>query len=299
MADRSASIRQRLLNLSRDKGEVFDRILNRFAIERMLYRISCSAYRDQFVLKGAMLYVLWYDVPHRATRDMDLLGLGSSDAPSLESVFRDLCSVDADDGLEFLADSIRGDEIREGANYQGVRIKMVVMLGSAQISLQIDVGFGDTVTPAPQEVEFPVLLDLPSPHLKAYPVQTVVAEKFESIVALGIGNSRMKDFFDLWAISSTTEFEGAMLARAIRSTFERRGTQISSDRPLALTDTFTMDPEKMAQWKGFIRKNRLEDEQLELSDAVSRLVQFVWPPYTAIGESELFTKSWKPDRGWE
>jgi predicted nucleotidyltransferase component of viral defense system len=235
--DVAASVRQRLLNLARERGEDFGLVLTHYALERVMYRLSVSGHREQFVLKGAMLFALWGGDPHRPTRDLDLLGHGTIDTQRLEQIFREVISVEVEkDGLEFLTETVRGARIREDEEYEGVRVQLEARLATARIKVQIDVGFGDVMTPAPQEIEYPVLLDFPAPRLRTYPRETVVAEKFEALVKLGIANSRMKDFYDLWVMARDFEFEGALLSQAIKATFERRGTALPTDVPLALSD---------------------------------------------------------------
>jgi hypothetical protein len=175
LSNRSASVRQRLLNLTRTRGEEFQRVLTRFALERLLYRLSLSPYRERFLLKGAMLFVAWFPESHRPTKDLDLSGYGDSSREMLMEIFRTLCGMEgSEDGMEFLPGTITCTEIREETEYGGLRINLVAKLGTAEIPVQVDIGFGDIITPAPEEIDFPVLLNLPAPHLRAYPKETVV-----------------------------------------------------------------------------------------------------------------------------
>jgi len=199
-----ASVRQRLLNLSRERGEDFNFTLTRYANERLLYRLARSPYRDQFVLKGAALFQVWSESLYRPTRDVDLLGFGDSTATGIGSVFHELCVLEVEpDGLRLLPDSVRAEEIRDQQEYGGLRVHLMADLDGAQIALQVDVGFGDAVTPGIEEADFPTLLDFPAPHLRTYPRETVIAEKFEAMVRLGIVNTRMKDFYDVWQLART------------------------------------------------------------------------------------------------
>lgn len=226
-ADLAASVRQRLLNQSQKLGEVFDLTLTRYAIERFLYRLTCSAYADQFVLKGAILFAVWTGQMYRPTRDIDLLGFGDSSAETLIHLFKEICAVEVDpDGLMFDGRSVQVEEIREAQEYPGQRVRLQAHLGQARISLQVDIGFGDVITPAAPEVEYPSLLDFPAPRLRVYPKETVIAEKFQAMVVLGFINSRMKDFYDVWLMSKEFSFAGRLLARAIQATFERRQTDL-------------------------------------------------------------------------
>jgi predicted nucleotidyltransferase component of viral defense system len=295
----ATSVRQRLLNLARDRGEDFGLVLTRYALERLMYRLSVSEHREQFVLKGAMLFALWGGEPHRSTRDLDLLGRGTIDTRRLEQVFREVIGVEVeDDGLEFLTETVRGGRIREEEEYEGVRVHLEARLAAARMKVQIDVGFGDVVTPAPREEEYPVLLDFPAPRLRAYPRETVVAEKFEAMVKLGIANSRMKDFYDLWVLARHFEFEGALLGRAIKATFERRGTALPTEAPLALSDEFSGDPGKKTQWAAFLKRLGHEAGGTVLAEVLEALKEFLLPPVIAAGGMEAFDRTWPPGGPW-
>ncbi|MBI5926626.1 MAG: nucleotidyl transferase AbiEii/AbiGii toxin family protein [Aquabacterium sp.] len=277
MANLSASILDRLLTLAKQRGDDYNLVLNRFALERLLCRLSASAYADNFLLKGALLFAIWYDDPHRPTRDADLLGSGQDDAEHLIAVFRDVAAMSMEDGIVFDLASVRADAIREDNNYGGTRINLVAHIGSARCSLQIDVGFGDAVTPEAQTVVFPTLLnDFPAPTLRVYPVYTVIAEKYQAMVMLGLANSRMKDFYDLAVIARRTELDGATLAGAIAATFARRSTALPSGHPLALTSEFSEDIAKARQWQAFLTKNRLPSRSL--ADTVSLLAALLGHP---------------------
>lgn len=262
-ADIGASVRARLLNRAKAQGIDFNLVLTRFALERLLYRLSVSEHRDRFVLKGALLFDLWFDVPHRPTRDVDFLGFGSADIATLEATFRDISGIGSDDGMTFDSSSIRAIEIRNEANYPGVRVTLFGMLSGARIAVQADVGFGDAVTPGPTEVEYPVMLeDLPPPRLTTYPKQTVIAEKFEAIASLGMSNSRMKDYFDLWVLTRQPDASIETLAEAVQATFERRKTPLPGSIPLGLSDEFAVDKTKLAQWSAFVKRNKLDAPSL-------------------------------------
>jgi predicted nucleotidyltransferase component of viral defense system len=297
---RAASIRQRLLNLARERGEDFGLVLTRYALERVMYRLSVSGHCEQFILKGAMLFALWGNDPHRPTRDLDLLGRGAIDTRRLEHIFREVLAVEVeDDGLDFHAETVRGERIREDEEYEGVRVHLEARLAAARIKVQIDVGFGDVVTPAPQEADYPVLLDLPAPRLRTYPRETVVAEKFEAMVKLGIANSRMKDFYDLWVMARDFEFEGTLLSHAINATFERRGTALPKEVPLALTEEFSSDAGKKAQWSAFLRRLGREAGGTPLAEVTNALGEFLLPPAFAAGRAEDFGRSWPPAGPWQ
>jgi len=255
-AAQAASIRARLLNLSREKKIDFNRILTIYGLERLLYRLSVSEYRDEFVLKGAMLFSYWSGDAYRATRDVDFLKSGDASITYLSQVFKRLCEQDRDveDGLIFDVSSVHAEEIREENTYGGIRVTMKAALAKARIAIQADVGIGDIITPHAEVIEFPVLLDMPSPVMQAYPVETVIAEKFEAMVHLGMANSRMKDFYDIWAIFKFMNPDNQVLTAAIANTFERRGTMISTDVPLALTEEFSANQSKQKQWIAFVRR---------------------------------------------
>ena len=273
----AASVHARLLARTKERGEDFHLTLTRYAVERFLYRLSVSDLRDGFWLKGALLFDLWVDVPHRPTRDADLLGFGPQDAQALGDAMRTICDVQADDGMLFDAGSIAIEEIREDTRYGGLRVRLVGLLGKARVTVQLDVGYGDAVTPGPEEVDYPTLLaDQPAPRLRAYPRATVAAEKFEAIVSIGMANSRMKDYFDLRALAREGVLDAAALADAVAATFARRGTALPNEIPLGLSDEFAEDASKLAQWKAFLGKNRLDAP--ELAQVVADVRHFMVDP---------------------
>lgn len=256
--NRAASIRARLKNRADAAKQDFNLTLMHYGLERLLYRLSVSRHAPNYILKGALLFKLWYDVPRRPTRDADLLGFGPDDVDSVAAAFRDVCVIEIDDGIAFDVDSVKAAEIRKEAGYGGVRVELHATLDGAQLSLQIDIGFGDVVTPAPETVSYPVLLDdLPAPTLRAYPKYTVVAEKFQALCVLGMANSRMKDYFDLWMLLRDGDLDEEELTRAIRATFSRRRTALPGGVPAGLSDAFASDPSKLAQWRAFVTKNKL------------------------------------------
>ena len=243
----SASVRQRLLNRAREGGEDFNFLLTRYANERLLYRLAASRYRDQFVLKGAVLFELWTATAHRATRDVDLLGYGKPAVAPVQDVFRDLCTMQVPpDGVRFLASSVRAAPIRERQAEIGIRVRLTADLDGARIILQVVVGFGDIVTPRVVDTEFPTILDFPAPQIRTYPREAVVAEKFEAMVRLGMANTRMKDFYDLWVMASSFAFFGNSLADTLAATFGSRGTPLPIDLPIALRSEFSADAAKQA-----------------------------------------------------
>lgn len=293
----AASVRARLLAKARTDKQDFNLVLTRYALERLLYRLSVSAHADHFLLKGALLFDLWFDIPHRPTRDADLLGVGSAEIPYVEAAFRDICTVELDDGIRFQPDSVHAEEIRKEANYSGVRVTLIGLLDGARCHVQVDVGFGDAVTPGPEVVDYPVMLpDMPAPKLRAYPRYTVVAEKLEALVWLGIANSRMKDYFDLWILSRHTDFDGALLCKAIHATFERRRTPLPDGVPFGLSDEFAQDRQKQTQWQAFLRKNALDG--LPLSEVVAGVRGFLSLPLDALQQGAAFPQTWLAGNGW-
>ncbi len=256
MSKVAASVRARLLKVAKAQNVDFNQVLVRFALERILYRLTQSPHADRFLLKGALLFTLWYDMPHRATRDADLLGFGPSDLESVARVFREIAGVAVDDGIVFDPASVTAGEIRKEAGYGGVRVVIAGELAKARCKTQIDVGFGDAVTPGPVESVYPVLLDdLPAPRLRAYPTYTVVAEKLHAIALLGMTNSRVKDYFDLSVLLQREALDAELLTQAIKATFERRRMAVPTELPIGLTDEFAHDPSRQALWQAFVKKN--------------------------------------------
>jgi hypothetical protein len=299
LRNRAASVRHRLATWARQHGEEFQLALTRFAIERLRYRLSHSDYREEFVLKGAMLFRLWTAEQHRPTRDLDLLGRGEPSVERLVEVFRAISGLAVEeDGLVFNPEAVRGERIKEDQEYPGVRVHCEARLGQARIDLQVDVGFGDAVTPRAIEVQFPAMLEFPAPLLRAYPRQSVVAEKFQAMVVLGIANSRMKDFFDLWTLARNFAFDGATLGRAIRAPFHRRKTALPAEPPLALTEEFGTDTAKVRQWEAFVRKSKLDVGGATLEQVGAVLLDFLMPLTQALVADQPVEKIWPPSGPW-
>ncbi len=294
----SASIRDRLLNLHRSSGTEYQRLMNQYALERLLYRLSVSEHRDGFLLKGAMLFTVWEGAPHRMTKDLDLLGFGDPGVAGLIEKFRGLCAMAvADDGLAFDAASVQGGEIREAASYPGVRITMKAMMGAARINLQIDIGFGDDCR-EPEVVVVPSLLGMPAPQLRAYRRETVVAEKLEAITLLGLQNTRLKDYFDLWFLGSRFDFDGAALAAAITATFTRRGSKFAAGLPRGLSEEFWNDPRQIAGWKAFWKKAGLTIDMPSLAEVTQFIADFAGPPLREAAVPGGWTGRWGKGGPW-
>jgi hypothetical protein len=294
-----ASVRDRLTQRARANADNVQLVLTHYAIERLLYRLSLSPHRDRFILKGAMLFSLWAPTPYRATGDLDLLGYGDAAAGAIVTAFREICAVDVpDDGVTFMHDTVQAEVARAEDEYSGLRVTMHAVIAGARLPMQVDIGFGDAVTPAALEVDYPSLLDMPTPRLRAYPPETVVAEKVQAMVALGMLNSRMKDFFDLWAISHTFPFDGAALSDALRATFTRRATPLPAETPIALTQAFADDAAKQAQWRAFIRRTAIALAPEPLPDLLRSVAGFVTPPLLALGTNAQFRHIWHPGGPW-
>ncbi|HEY7124722.1 MAG TPA: nucleotidyl transferase AbiEii/AbiGii toxin family protein [Ktedonobacterales bacterium] len=295
-----ASVHQRLLNLAAKQQQPFQVLLTRYALERLLYRLGQSAEASRFILKGALLFWLWDEHLHRATRDLDLLGSGDNSVEHWEQLFRSICSLPVEaDGLVWLPESVVVRQMREDEEYEGLRAQIEARLGNARIPVQVDIGFGDAVTPAALEAEFPTLLDFPAPRLRAYPRETVVAEKFWIMAQLGMANSRLKDFYDLWVLGHRFAFEGAVLAQAIQATFARRRTPLPSETPLALTGLFGDDRSKQVQWQAFLSKGKLEVEASGLGAVVGFLQGFLLPPTLALPSEQPFALVWPAGGPWQ
>ena len=295
----AASIRARLLALAQSKGEDYQRVLGRYAIERFLYRLGRSPYRDKFALKGATLFTLWTGHTHRPTKDLDLLGRGSSSAiEEVEMTIRAICEIQDEDGMVFHSESVEGARIKEDDEYDGVRIKLLAELAGARIPMQIDIGFGDAVYPEPELASFPVLLPMEAPLIRAYPRESAIAEKFHAMVVLDIRNSRMKDFYDVWFMANTWTFDMASLRKAILASFERRGSTIPTVVPFALTDDFLNDPQKTQQWNAFVSRLNPGDKAPSLEEVGAVLRAFLLPCISGDSLTKADIRSWTPNQGW-
>jgi predicted nucleotidyltransferase component of viral defense system len=292
------SVRARLLNLSKQRGDEFQLTLANYVIERFLYRLGRSPLRDRFVLKGAVLFRVWMGQSHRPTKDLDLLGNGSSELSEVAQAIREVCLVDADDGLVFDLDAIQAERIREDAEYEGVRIRIRAELAAAQIPLQIDVGFGDAVTPEPSLTAVPSMLGMDPPQVLAYPRETVVAEKLHAMVILDISNTRMKDFYDLWFLSQSWPFQMIALSNAIRATFECRKTLLPVTAPLALTRGFHSDEQKSLQWTAFLKRLRLDSTTPALDEIGEAIKRFIEAPLAEAREGTTVEKVWSVSGSW-
>jgi len=299
MKNLPASIHARLAQRRAKTGEDYNVLLVRFTLERLLYRLSRSRHREQFVLKGAMLFALWEPALHRVTRDLDLLGFGHPSLERLTEVFQELCRMEVEaDGVDFDARSVVCEDIRAQDEYAGVRVKLKAAVGKAVVPLQVDVGFGDALPVAPEEIIFPVMLDMAPPKLRAYARETVVAEKLEAIARFGMLNTRFKDYFDLHYLARKFPFGGDLLVKSIAATFERRGTVFPAGLPAGLTPMFSEDPAKIRGWQAFWRKTGSEGEQPTLPTVVELLAKFLEPPLDAAAKGGKLSTTWRSNR-WQ
>ena len=294
---RSQSVRDRLLARARETGRPYEELLQYYAIERFLYRLSISTHRDHFVLKAGLMLLVWDQQLTRPTRDIDLLSHGD---PSLAAaMLSEVCDqATGDDGLEFAANSMRVQPITRQAAYEGIRLRFDGHLGTARIPMQVDIAIGDPITPAAESIDYPTLLDFPAPRLKAYPRATLAAEKAETMVRLGEVNSRMQDFFDLWLLSRRYAFDGATLCSAFSRTFAGRGSTVQPSAA-CLSVEFGAAARKQAQWDSFLRRSRLDAVEDDFGRIVSEIQEFIAPVLRALAGGHTFSASWKPHGPWE
>lgn len=294
-----ASIHQRLLNQAKQQGRPLQELLQYFAIERFLFRLSQSPHATRFYLKGALMLRLWDAPLSRPTIDVDLMGRQVLSQEELEQVIKDVCVQKVpDDGCLFDAATVRVQPIRLEDQYGGIRVAFISHIGTMRLNMQVDVGFGDVIVPGPIPIDFPALLDYPSPHLHAYSPESAIAEKFQAMVMLDAVNSRMKDFYDIWLLAKGHPFDGSVLSQAIQATFTRRQTAFPVEIPTALTDRFVTDRIKQTQWKAFVRKGHRAAEPVSLSEVVELLRRFLIPPMRAAAKREMFQRHWPAGGPW-
>lgn len=293
-----ASIRQRLLNKAHETNRPYNEIMQYYAIERFLYRISRSSYSDKFILKGALMFLAWGASVYRPTRDIDLLGFTTNELGVVARIIQEVCEQEVEpDGLIFDAQTVQSERIREDADHEGVRVNLTGYLGKAKIPLQIDIGFGDVVFPAPNVLEYPTLLRMPAPHLRGYPPESVVAEKLQALVFLGSVNSRMKDFYDLWVLAEQFEFDGRKVQEAIITTFRRRNTALPEEIPVGLSDGFAI--ENQSQWQAFLHRTNIETSHESFMDVIQILTLFLVPLLRASGVGSIFEGKWNLGGPWK
>ena len=298
----AASIRSRLLSGAKAEGTGFQLFLDRYACERFLYRLGESEVRDRCILKGASLLALWMDEPYRATRDVDLLAFGANDEENVRGVMTTICNVPCpEDGVALDISTLKVSAIRDGHRYGGQRATLIALLGNAKCNVQVDFGFGDVVIPGPEEARLPTLIDgVPAPFLRTYPQVSSIAEKFEAMVQLGTGNSRMKDFYDVWALSETFAFDGPELQEAVARCFDRRGTPWSAERPEALTPAFYSNPRLQDYWTAYGHQGGLLHlPPSAFEELGSRIQSFLGPVRDSILAGEPFDMNWSPGGPWQ
>jgi len=296
--DTAASVHNLLLNKARESSLPFNELLQHFANERFIYRLSKSPHSDRFVLKGALMLAVWAGPASRPTMDIDLLGRIDNDLQRIMTAMKDACRAEVQaDGMFFDAETVIASRITEGAEYEGVRVRIQGSLGNAQVSMQIDIAFGDVVVPGPSKVEYPVVLDFPSPELDGYSMESTIAEKFQAMVKLGVLNSRMKDFYDIWLLSRMFDFKGEVLATALERTFERRSTPISAS-PAVFDPSFTQDRDKIAQWQGFIRMTKLANAPAAFEEVITDTRVFLDPVIASLSTRQAFRGIWAAAGPW-
>lgn len=294
-----ASVRARLQNKARESNRPFAELLQYYGMERFLYRFSQSEYADKFILKGALMFTVWQVPERRTTLDIDFLGRYDNQVAKIEEVIKEICRTTVStDGLVFDPETVIGQKIKEDADYEGVRVKFRGFLERARISMQIDVGFGDIIYPRPKAIEYPTILDFPKPHLKGYTAESVVAEKFEAMIKLGLLNSRMKDFYDLWLMTRQFDFEGTDLVEAIQRTFSHRKTALPAKPPLLAEEIYDEKSDRQTLWKAFLQKGQISQAPQKLKETARIIEDFLMDPIKAIHEKSEFASEWKASGPW-
>lgn len=292
----AASVLARLKNLAQAQGRDYQHLLIRYATERFLYRLSVSPHANSFVLKGGNLFVIWQNGDNsRPTLDSDLLCFGDTSPDHLREVFVNSSRLSGSDGMRYDTDNISIEAIREDTQYGGTRLSFNAYIGTVRIPMQFDIGVGDAITPSPEFATFPVLLNGEAPRLRVYPKETTIAEKVEAMVIRAGNNSRMKDFYDIWKLTLLFEYSSCQLRSAMINTFSRRGTELPTTLPYALTADFSQRPEKPIQWRAFCRKNHLSDAPRSFEEVVNRLATFLSPCFEKLSSHDM---RWLPNHGW-
>lgn len=294
-----ASIRGRLQTKAKEINRPFAEILQYYGMERFLYRFSRSKYADKFILKGALLFTVWRIPERRTTLDIDFLARFENKAANIEMVVKDICGVSVGhDGLVFDPKTVKGLKIKEDADYEGVRVKFIGFLARSRIHMQIDVGFGDVVYPGIKVIDYPAILDFPKPHLKGYPTESVISEKFEAMIKLGLLNSRMKDFYDIWLMMCQFDFDGSSLAGALKKTFEHRKTALPQNKPLFAEEIYGEKSDRQTLWQSFLRKNNIKHAPEKLAITAKEIENFLVEPLSALNKGAEFSKEWKAPGPW-
>ncbi len=295
-----ASVRAQLQNIAKEANRPFAELLQYYGMERFLYRFSRSKYADKFVLKGALMFTVWQIPQRRTTLDIDFSSTYDNQIETIEKVIRDVCKVSVPpDGLVFDSQTVKGQKIKEDADYEGVRVKFRGFLERSRIPMQIDVGFGDVIYPKPKTINYPVILDFPQPHLKGYPAESVVSEKFEAMVKLGLLNSRMKDFYDIWLMMRQFNFDGLKLVEALKGTFKHRKTPLPEHKPLFAEEIYDERSDRQTLWKALLKKGDIKYVPEKLRTTATEIEQFLIKPLDAIQRSKEFIKEWISPGPWE
>lgn len=295
-----ASIRARLQNKAKEANQAFAEVLQYYGMERFLYRFSRSKYADKFILKGALMFTVWQVPERRTTLDIDFSARYDNQIMTIEEIIKDVCGVEViPDGLIFDSKTVKGIKIKEDADYEGVRVKFLGFLERARIPMQIDMAFGDVIYPKPKSIDYPVILDLPKPHLKGYPAESVVSEKFETTVKLGLLNSRMKDFYDIWLMMRQFNFDGADLTEALKKTFKHRKTPLPENRPLFAEEIYDEKSDRQTLWKAFLKKGDVKHAPEKLATTAKEIERFLIKPLGAINKGLPFNEAWKASGPWK
>lgn len=295
-----ASIKDQLQNKAKETNRPFAEVLQYYGMERFLYRLCQSKYAGKFILKGALMFTVWHVPERRTTLDIDFLTQYDNQIANIEKIIKDVCRTAViPDGLVFNPENVKGRRIKEGADYEGVRVKFLGLLKRSRIPMQIDIGFGDSIYPKAKEIEYPVILDLPKPKLKGYPIGSVISEKFEAMVKLGLLNSRMKDFYDIWLMMRQFKFDGAELGEALKRTFEHRNTPLPKKIPLFAEEIYDEKSDRQILWKAFLTKSEIQHAPEKLSIVAENIEGFLIQPIERISKKEKFNKVWDEPGKWK
>jgi hypothetical protein len=293
----AASLRQKLLNKSKAENRPFEELVRRYAMERFLYRLSQSGYRERLILKGALMFAVWKQSLYRPTLDIDMLGMMNNDATILEKCIRDVCSEKVgNDGIVFDPTTVRSEGITKDADYVGRRIAFIGKIENMRIPMQIDIGFGDAVFPEPDRITMPSFFGMPTGQLLGYTRESAIAEKYHAMVQMAELNSRMKDFFDIWVLSTTFDFSLKRISQAVKFTFERRHVPIAEEIA-AFSDAFAED--KQGQWLAFRGKIKAVEAPASFRDITRQVEKFLRPVIDSLGLKTSELGNWKAPDHWE
>ena len=294
------SVRAQLQNKAKETNRPFSEVLQYYGMERFLYRFSRSKYANKFILKGALMFTVWQVPERRTTLDIDLSARYDNEIKAIEKVIRDVCEIAVTpDGLVFNSATVKGHKIKEGADYEGVRVKFRGFLERSRIVMQVDMGFGDTIYPKPRKIDYPVILDLPKPRLKGYPPESVLSEKFEAMIKLGLLNSRMKDFFDVWSLIRQFNFDGLDLVKSLKGTFKQRKTALPKDKPFFADEIYDEKSDRQILWKAFLIRGDIKHAPEKLLETARVIEEFLIEPLDANSKKQEFCKKWEAPDSWK